>query len=288
LEEAIYRFRNWLPWIPPEDPNHAYVADYLTFIQSIHFEDFGVRGLQEEHSSDSVSSGQPSFWDLIASLESPSMATEDQRLRALTSASYITDMAEIEQAIEPCRLLLASFHHSDIFKPIAVNVLGTLLHRAFWSTNNIEYVNEAISIFREGLNLPDAELFGVVLSLINLLSIRFYLCRSREDFDEIMQLYQMAANDGGFKIADRFSFSCQWAQLARIHGHPCTPTAYHYALSSMQDSLTFAPTADIQHSRLVAMHNDYETLPLDCASYHCISTKVNYRAPSKLWNEEVP
>jgi len=156
LEEAIYRFRNWLPWIPLEYSNHAIVVDYLTFIQSIHFEDFGVRGLQEGHSCDSVSSGQPSFWDLIASLESPSMATEDQRLRGLTSASFMTDMAEIEQAIEPCRLLLASFHHSDMFKPIAVNVLGTLLQQAFWFTNNIEYINEAISIFREGLNLPDA------------------------------------------------------------------------------------------------------------------------------------
>ena len=132
LEEAIYRFRNWLPWIPLEDPNHAIVVDYLTFIQSIHFEDFGVRDLQEELSCDSVSSGQPSFWDLIASLESPSMATEDQRLRALTYGSFMADMAGIEQAIEPCRLLLASFHHSDIFKPIAVNVLGTFLQRAFW------------------------------------------------------------------------------------------------------------------------------------------------------------
>jgi len=91
------------------------------------------------------------------------MATEDQRLRALTSASYMTDMAEIERTIEPCRLLLASFHHSNIFNPIAVNVLGTLLQRAFWFTNNIEYVNEAISVFREGLNLPDAELFGFVI-----------------------------------------------------------------------------------------------------------------------------
>ena len=58
------------------------------------------------------------------------------------------------------------------------------------------------------------------------------------------------------------------AQLARIHGHPYTLTACHYALSSMQDSLTFAPTVDIQpHSRFVATRNDYETLPLNCASY---------------------
>jgi len=31
----------------------------------------------------------------------------------------------------------------------------------FGFTNNIEYINEAISIFREGLNLPDAELLDL-------------------------------------------------------------------------------------------------------------------------------
>jgi len=96
-----------------------------------------------------------------------------------------------------------------------------------------------------------------------------------------MQLYQMAVNDGGFKVADWFSFSCQWALVARMHGHPCTPTAYHYALSLMQDSLTFAPTVDIQHSRLVAMRNDYETLPLDYASYD-VHTGQLHRAVETL------
>ena len=57
------------------------------------------------------------------------------------------------------------------------------------------------------------------------------------------------------------------AEFARIYSHLSTSTAYHYALSLMQDSLTFAPTIDIQHSRLVAMRDHYETLPLDCASY---------------------
>jgi len=267
FEEAMYRLRNWLPWIPLEDPDRPYLGSYLTFLQSMHFKDFGVGDLQENRPIDSVFSGQPSFWDVIAPLQSPSMATDIQRLYALFSAFRMTDMVEIEAAIEPCRLLVASFHPSDLFKSFGVVVLANLLFRAASFANNIEYVNEAISILREGLNLPNAERFGVVPLLIYSLSTRLCLRFSGEDLSEIMQVYQMFADHRGIRSPYRFQFSCDWAQLARSHGHPSTSTAYDYALSSMQESLTFAPTVDIQHSRLVAMRNNYETLPLDCASY---------------------
>jgi len=267
LEGAIFRFRNWLLGISPEDPFRPYVAAHLKHLQSMHFEDFGVGALQEEDSLDSLFSGLPSFWDVIASLGSPSMETKLQRILALGSTLRMTDMAEIEKAIEPCRRLVASFHPSDMDKPVAVNLFGELLRRAFSLTNNVEYLNEAISTLREGLKLPCAEHFRVVLKLIHVLFFRFNLRRSREDFDEIMQLFQMAVNHIGTKIPNRFVFSCRWARFARLYGHPSTSTAYDCALSLMQDSLTLAPTVDIQHSRLVAMRGDYETLPLACASY---------------------
>jgi len=291
LEETIHRFQTWLPWIPLEDPFRPYVVDYLTYLQSMHFRDFGVGGLQEEHSCDPVLSVQPSFWDLVASLKSPSMATELQRLYALFSAFHMTDMAEIEEAIEPCRLLLASFHPGDLYKSLAVGVLGILLLRTFEFTNDVEYVNEAISILREGLNLPNANSFGVVQLFIIFLSIRLDLRHSREDLGEIMQLYQKVADYRGTKIPDRFLLSCNWAQLGRIHGHPSTPTAYDYALSSMQESLTFAPTVDIQHSRLVAMRSDYEMLPLACASYQIHTGQLKSavetleRGRALIWSE---
>jgi len=267
FEEAMYRLRNLLPWIPLEDPNRPFLVSYLTFLQARRFEDFGVGDLQENRSSNSVFSDQPSFWDIIAPLQSPSMATERQRILALHSAIRMTDMVEIEAAIKPCRLLVASFHPIDLYKSFGVVVLGSLLLRASKFTNNIEYVNEAISIVREGLNLPNAERVGVLTVLIHSLSIRLDQRFSGEDLGEIMQVFQMLADHRSAKSPDRFQDSCKWAQLARIHGHPSTSTAYDYALSSMQESLTFAPTLDIQHSRLVAMRNDYETLPLDCASY---------------------
>ena len=267
LEEAMYRCRELLAWVPPEDPYHSSVAHCLANLRFVQFEDFGVGGLQEEHSWDSTSSGQPSFRDLMASLESPSMAHENQRLNILQSASGMTDMAEIEKAIEPCRLLLASFHPSSMFKIPAICALGSLLLRAFRFTKNIECLNEAISIHQEGLNFPNAANFAVVPPLIDTLTVRFNLRHSREDLDEIMRIYQMAVDHRGIKIPDRFKFSCHWAQLGRVHSHPSTSTAYHYALSSMQDSLTFAPTIDIQHFRLSAMRDYYETLPLDWASF---------------------
>jgi len=267
FEEAMYRLRNQLHGTPLEDPGRPQLVRHLTSLQSRRFDDFGVGDLQENRSLDSVLSGQPSFWDLIAPLQSPSMATETQRLDALVSAFRMSDMAEIEAAIEPCRLLVASFHPSDPIKSIGVVVLGKLLFRAASFANNIEYVNEAISILREGLNLPYAKISGLVPLLIDSLSIRLDLRFSREDLGEIMQLYQMHADHRGTRSRLRFKFSCKWAQLARIYDHPSTSTAYGYALSSMQESLTFTPTVDIQHSRLVAMRNNYETLPIDCASY---------------------
>ena len=291
LQEAIRRCQNLIAGTHPEDPYHLPVAHHLKFLQSVHFEDFGVGGVQEEYSPDSRFSGQTSFWDLITSLESPSMATGDQRHAALVSASRLTDPAEIEKAIEPCRLLLASFHPSEIYKPIAIGTLHHLLLRAFHFTNNIEYVNEAISISRDCLSMPDALNLGELISLIDTLSMRFNLCHSREDLGEIMRLYKMAVDHKGMKIPDRLRYSCKWAQLARIHSHPSTSTAYHYALSSMQDSLTFAPTVDIQHYRLVAMRNNYETLPLDCASYQVHTSQLKSavetleRGRALIWSE---
>ncbi|KAI9509775.1 CHAT domain-containing protein [Russula earlei] len=43
--------------------------------------------------------------------------------------------------------------------------------------------------------------------------------------------------------------------------------AYDHAMSLMQDSLTFAPTLDTQHSQLVTRRGFYGVLPLDYASY---------------------
>jgi len=217
------------------------------------------------------------------------MATESQWLRALASAVPMTH--EIEEVIEPCRLLLASFHPSDRNQPAAVSIYGFLLLCATLFTKDVKYVNKAIQILWERHNLPNAKQFGAVQLLIFFLCIRFELRRSGEDLGEAMQLFQKQVDDRSHRIPDLFQFSCEWVQLARIHSHPSTSTAYHYALSFMQDSLTFSPTVDTQHSQLVAMRNDYETLPLNCASYQVHTgqlqnaIKTLERGRALIWSE---
>jgi hypothetical protein len=91
----------------------------------------------------------------------------------------------------------------------------------------------------------------------------------------------MAANHERARTPDRFLLSCDWAYCAHISGHPSTLAAYDCAISLMQETLTFAPTLDTQHSRLVAMRDRYENLPLDHASYH-VSTGQLRRAIETL------
>ena len=59
----------------------------------------------------------------------------------------------------------------------------------------------------------------------------------------------------------------------------------------MQDSLVFAPTLDIQHSRLVEMRESYEQLPVDYASYQVHTGQLQQaietleRGRALIWSE---
>jgi len=198
LEEAIYRIRNWLPWIPHENPFRFDVVDFLMYLQSMHFEDVGLGPSRGAFIRFSV------LWPaIILGFDCISWIPLDGDCVSTSLHTLVlrmSDIAEIEEAIEPCRLLLASFHPCGICRSAAVCALGGILLRAFWFTNNIEYVNEAISILQESLNSPNAKRFGVALLLIRFLSIRFDSSRSREVFGEIMRLFQMAVGHRGVMI----------------------------------------------------------------------------------------
>jgi CHAT domain-containing protein len=299
LEDAIHRLRILLRGVSLEDPDRPTVIHALSLLQGMRFEDFGVSaGLQDEHSSNSGFFGHPSFRELSASLssssssKSPQMLTEDQHLGALLTVDRITDIAEIKEAVKYCRLLLAtSLPRSHVLVRLANTALGVLLLRAFSYTDNVEYLNEAISVLREGLNIPGIKPFAVVQGLLSSLSIRLNLRQHREDLDEIMQLFPMAANHRYARIPGRFKVSCDWARFARTLSHPSTSAAYDCAVSLMQDSLTFAPTVNIQHFRLVAMRESYETLPLESASYQVHAGQLQRaietleRGRALIWSE---
>jgi hypothetical protein len=79
------------------------------------------------------------------------------------------------------------------------------------------------------------------------LSLRLHLLNHREDLNEIMQLSPMVANNGQESFNSRSLALDIWVWIAHQFRHPSTSTAYDCAMSSMQASLTFAPTLDVQH-----------------------------------------
>ena len=249
LAEVIFRNRTYLNAISSEDPGYRFVVSKLARLEEIHFEMFGVRsGRQEDNAevvdeSDLAASPQMAKSNLV---EFPLPITDRRGLRphleALQSIEGITDQTNIEKGIEYCRLCLTS-PHSHL--PSTLSTLGLLLHRLFNLTGNIDHLQESITLYRDVLKMPRVP--GLI--------------------DEIMELCAVAVTDTSTEVPHRFHSSCQWSHAARVFRHPSILPAYQTAISLMQESLSFAPTLEIQHFRLVAMRDEYEELPLNYASY---------------------
>jgi CHAT domain-containing protein/tetratricopeptide (TPR) repeat protein len=303
LEEAINRTRALLGEALPEHTRHFLMND-LAGLRRYRFivPMAGVAGcLQDAHLGSSDGSDHPSLQDLAASLTELNVDQDADNHEELLNANLhldlmisiirITDEAEVEEATKYCRRLLGSSHNDGRIAHFARTALDQLLA----CTNNIEDLDETISIFHDKL-LDNSNSLGVprfyqILKLITCLSARFLQLRRSEDLNEIMQLYPRAVNDESARTPDRFLLSREWANIAHFLGHPSTSAAYDCAISLMQDTLTFAPTLDIQHTRLVAMRDRYENLPLDHASYHVSAGQLRQvietleRGRGLIWSE---
>jgi len=193
----------------------------------------------------------------------------------------LTDKADIEVAAKFHRSVLASLqqspdHESAITYIGIINSADFLLH-AYELTNNPEFLNESIAAYHGILKEPHAQWYhsAVIRQLIQSLHSRFSLSRDRKDLDEMMQLFPIAATDLFLPVPGRFELSCRWAQSARDFRDSSTFKAYNNSISLMQDLLTFAPTLETQHFRLITMRNHIETLPLDYASYQVHIGQIN-------------
>lgn len=214
------------------------------------------------------------------------MTTTDLCLHSqmLSSMHELTDIGSIEEAIKYCRHSLASFRLPDESLHVTVVKLAFLLFRAFLQSHKPEYLNKSIAVHRSFLKMPRSQdmHLNVIAQLISCLFSRLLWLGDIKDLNEIMGLFPIAANTYA-GASHRFNMSCKWAQIARASRHHSTSTAYESALSLMQDTLEFAPTLESQHFRIVEMRDEYETLPLDYASY--LLKWVSSRPPSRLWNE---
>ena len=289
LEQAIHRNRNLLAKLPPEHSLRPHAMNAVALLRRHRLDGSVVQSdIEEAHLELLAVFDRPSFQKLTASLTElgADSEPEEKHIDALFSIARITDGAEVEEAIKYCRLLAASSRHGSVLTDLAGGTLYRLLFRAFSRTNKIEYLNEAISALRLTMDNFDTRgslttKFPLMRDLISSLSLRLKLLHLRDDANEIIQLFLMAVNDERADVPARFSLSCDWAYLAHYIGHPRALAAYDTAISLMQDSLTFSPTLDAQHSRLVARREQYENLPLDYASYH-VSTGQLRRAIETL------
>ncbi|KAH9162901.1 CHAT domain-containing protein [Lactarius sanguifluus] len=181
------------------------------------------------------------------------------------------DISDVEESIKYSRLLLQvdATHPSDMRKFNSLGFLRTILLLAFKHTNKTNYLDESIILGYDILTLKTAwpRHLQLTQQLVSSLLTRWQLFDRIEDPHEAIRLVSLAIDDQYAREPDRFQLSCQWALLARAISHPTTLTAYKTAMSSMQKSLSFAPTVSIQHARLVATGELCQTMPLDYASY---------------------
>ena len=179
------------------------------------------------------------------------------------------DISDLEEAIKYSRLSLDATHANDPWRINPLDSLHNILFHAFQKTRKINYLDESIAVGYDILELKTAQgsHFTATWRLVTSLLTRERFLDRIEDRHEAIRLISTVMNDQYAPVPDRFRLSCHWAILARSIDHPTTSTAYKTAMSLMQKSFSFAPTVSVQHSRLVAMGEDCQTMPLDYASH---------------------
>ncbi|EJD03293.1 uncharacterized protein FOMMEDRAFT_86227 [Fomitiporia mediterranea MF3/22] len=94
-----------------------------------------------------------------------------------------------------------------------------------------------------------------------------------EEFEECMQLLELAATHTFSGVLECLLAARKWANLARLHNHTTTFTAYKATLSLLQYALNISPTLHAQHDFLLSRSN-YRILILEAASYSADTNKL--------------
>jgi CHAT domain-containing protein len=309
LENSIYRLRDLLS-IPFLGNSHRSTVTYLLgSYEKQRFKYFGVTGsLVESRLSDSDSNivacparyPRPGTFEWSATGSGSNEDQEDERtqlLHELLPAIRNNEVPNIDEAVRHARTLSSSSHSDDRNPSIPIYYFAHILLESFQRGNNTEYLDEAITTFRNVLGMPSLQRIRYLATqgLLISLSEHFQLPghkQHKHDLDEMMQLYPELVNDQSVLVSVRFEFSCSWARNARHFKYPSTiSVAYETAMTLMQDALVFSPTVQIQHARLVSRNESTWTLPLDYASYHIQTGRLKEavetleRGRALLWSE---
>jgi CHAT domain-containing protein len=310
LENSIYRLRGLLSIPFLEDSHRSTITDVLGSYDRKRFEYFGVTGsLVESHPSGPnivarrSLSPRPGTLEWITAGSGSNEDPEDERtqlLHELLPAICNNEVPNIDEAVKYARTLSSSSHSDDQHPSIPIYYFAHILLESFKRGHNVEYLDEAITTFRNVLGMPNLQRTwylatrGLLISLAEHVQLPGHK-RHKQDLDEMMQLYPELVNNQFVRVSVRFEFSCTWARNARHFKYPPVSVAYENAMSLMQDALVFSPTVQIQHSRLVSRNGVAgtlpQTLPLDFASYQIQTGRLEEavetleRGRALLWSE---
>jgi tetratricopeptide (TPR) repeat protein len=291
LEDAIHRLRTLLsiPSLPNQDRT-----------QLTSFLDHYVRERIRYFDASGKNSGDYSLLRRItlfgrAPVQS-GVGPEDQRLREILITISNDEMTDVEAAVERGRTLLPSQHSSDPSSYLPALNFAHILRTAHERTNRLDYLNEAITAYRDlrevtALSAPKAVHFAVGQGLLVSLSVRLDLLHLRQDHEESIQLFPELVNDRSVEVFDRLKISCVWAQKARVYKHPSISTAYETTMSLLQETLVFAPTLQTQHFRLANALREQGVFPSEYASYQIEmgqfkqAVETLERGRASLWSE---
>ena len=206
------------------------------------------------------------------------------------------DTTTIDEAVEWGRLMLVTSSNpipgSFGNDPTILSSFGSLLFEAFNRTKEIEYLNESISVRRQAVESPFLPPFMSKVAVSQSLLARYetFPGYCTQDLDEALDLLSQYINHPCSSPRIRFALAFKWAQCARRYQHPTVLSAYETALSSMENTLHFSPTLQLQHATL-ATYEITRSLPLDYASYRVDHDQLEEavetleRGRAVLWSE---
>jgi CHAT domain-containing protein len=303
LEDSISRLRALLCIPSLSLPSRAAITRSLDRYVQQRSDYFGATGSSTENipSNSGImlsSSSSPILTrdQLIAGRASDDIVQsheKEKRLTELFAAIHNNECTNVEEIVKIGRTLLPLAHSSYQFSYLLHDKFARILFEAYLRTNTLGYFNETISVYRD-MSKNCRETMGRTLGtrkLVPYLTLRWKALRHRQDLDEIVQLYPPLIDDGRWQAYERLEFSCQWATIARVGGHPSTSVAYEKAMCLLQDSLVFSPTLHTQHFHLVGTLRKTGWMPLDYASYQIDKDQLKQaietleRGRSLLWSE---
>ena len=287
-EEAIYRARAFLASSPSaEDPLYPAWSLVLEHAAKNRFRNFGP--IDDPEAS---SSGDP---PLLSRAIPADITKKTQTISGLLNGIRNNSIADIEEAIESARSILASFDPSDLQS--SSPEFGEILYEAFERTKNINYLNESIETLRQFLarRLPKFLRNSIVSWILTSLYTRSSISPGHriQDYREMVELLPQFLNDGNksLTLPHQFHFACNWARFAQYIQHPSASKAYETALSLMQDLAPFSPTLQLQHTTLTALPTFSHKIPLSYASYQIERGQLEQaietleRGRALLWSE---